>query len=486
MFRFLQPLLGQSLRVLGMVLPLGLLAGLGLWGFCNDWKIKKFSDLWGASEKSETDPAGAEDDTPLPIDERPPQESPLVDLWATGFQIQPATPWIVALHSYRLSKIGGEPLKRIEFPSLAVLRKAGVKLARVEERPMVERVLAYGVLDYDQTRYAHLSTRAPGIVWRVLKTYGDQVKEGEVLAIIDAAELGKAKADFLLDLVQLSVRTRNLQQLQAAPASMPERQVRDAESAVRETRIRLFNDRQALINLGLELRIEDLSNMPDQQAARQVRLLGLPPEVLKRLDPDTLPATLLPMKAPFDGIVVNRELVIGEQVVASHESPQFVLADVRNLSILLDVRLEDIGRVAVGQEIVFRPDGGSEDFSGKLAWLSVEADSKTRTVKARAELKNPDGRLRPQTFGNATIQVRNSTHSLVVPSDAIQSDGKNPILFVQVSERTFEPRRVQLGIKEGEFTEILKGVLRAGELVVHAGSHVLKAELFKDRIGGAE
>lgn len=454
MIRFVQPLLGQGLRVLGMVLPLGLLAGLGLWGYSNDWKVPKFSELWGPAEKDESELASAEDHTPLPIDERPPREKPI-------------------------------DLKRIELPSLAVLRKAGVRLARVEERPMVERVPAYGVVDYNQARYAHLSTRSPGIVWKVLKNAGDQVKKGEVLAIIDAGELGKAKAEFLLDLVQLSVRTRNLQQLQAAPASMPERMVRDAEAALRETRIRLFNDQQALINLGLVVRTEDLSSLPEQQAVRQLRLLGLSPDVLQGIDPETLPATLLPMKAPFDGVVVSRELVNGEQVTASHDIPQFVLADIRRLSILLDVRLEDAGRVAVGQEIVFRPDGGSEAHAGKLAWLSVEADSKTRTVKARADIPNPDGRLRPQTFGTATIQVRSNTRSLTVPSDALQSDGQHPILFVQVGERAFEPRRVQLGIKEGEYTEILQGV-RAGELVVRAGSHVLKAELFKDRIGGDE
>jgi cobalt-zinc-cadmium efflux system membrane fusion protein len=463
MIRNLQLLLGQGFRFLGVVLPLALLAGLALWGYANDWKVQKSSEvwqqlakLWGASGPGDREPAEAEADTPLPIDESRPTEA-----------TPPAKP----------------PL--LEFPSLAVLRRAGVVLARVEERPMVERVSAYGVLDYDQTRYAHLSTRAPGIVWRVLKTVGNEVKKGDVMAIIDASDLGKAKADFLLDLVQLSVRTKNLQQLQSSPVSMPERTVRDAEAAVRETRVRLFNDQQALINLGLKVRIEDFSNLPEQQAARQLRVLGLAPELLEGHDPEALPATLLPMKAPFEGVVVNRDIVNGEKVAPLHDRPQFVLADVRLLTMLIEVRLEDVGRVAVGQEIMFHPDDGGDSFAGKLCWLSVEADSKTRTVKARADLPNPDGRLRPQTFGTATIQVRSRPHALAVPGEAIQSDGQNPIVFVQVGERAFEARQVELGITEGKYTEIRKGV-RAGELVVRAGSHVLKAELFKDRIGGDE
>jgi cobalt-zinc-cadmium efflux system membrane fusion protein len=454
MIRHLQFLAEHSLRYVGMVVPLVLLAALGWWGYRNEWKVKKFSEWWGPAAAAEKDPAEAEDNTPLPIDAPPMPDSVPPDL---------------------------KPLK---FTSLAVLHRAGVKLARVEERSVVERVSAYGVVDYDQTLYAHLSTRAPGIVWKVLKTYGDHVKKGEVLAIIDAAELGRAKADFLNDLVQLSVRTRALQQLQATPgSSLPERMLRDAEGAVRESRMRLFNAQQALSNLGLPVLGDELSNLSDQQAARQVRVLGLPPEVLKGEDPDKLPATLLPMKAPFDGVVVNRELVNGEQVVASHDSPQFVLADVRRLTMLLEVRLEDVGQVKKDQEIVFRPNGSTEKYKGKLYWLSVEADSKTRTVKARADLDNPEGHLRPQTFGTATIQVGNNPRALVVPDEAIQSDGHGPVVFVQVGERTFQPRRVTLGIKDGNLREIREGV-RAGELVAREGSHVLKAEMFKDRIGG--
>lgn len=470
MTNWIRPILSRFVANLSLVLTLAGLAGLAWLGHHSDWKVPAFSDLWNKSDKDEDPMPEQGEPTPLPIDDTSPPGVPL-----------PQAP----------------ELKTIRLESPATAARAGFRLAPAQVRTMSQQVRAYGVLDYDQTRYAHLSTRAPGMTWRVLAGLGDRVHKGDVLAIIESMDVGKAKADFLQSLVQVNVKTTILKQLEDKPDAVPERTRLDARTALREARIKLLNDQQTLANLGLPVRAEDLANLTDEQMVRQVRLLGLPPKLLEGLDLETLTANLLPLKAPFDGEVISRNIVIGE--IASPSTPQFALADVSRLWVMLDVRSEEAGRLSLGQEVVFAPDGAPEEkvavapsTSGvergegtrvQVDWISPEVDEKTRTVRVRATVPNSHHQLRPHTFGTGRIIVRSHPDSLVVPNESLQADGPYQLVFVRIDDQTFEPRLVQVGVKDEKYTEILSG-LTAGELVVTTGSFVLKTELFKDRLGG--
>ena len=98
----------------------------------------------------------------------------------------------------------------------------------------------------------------------------------------------------------VEVRNRSVQVLRDIAASTPERQLREAEMLLRESRVRLSGDQQALLNLGLPLRLEELAGLPDEEVARRLARLGLPDEIVARAGPGALPADLLPMYAPFD------------------------------------------------------------------------------------------------------------------------------------------------------------------------------------------
>src|SRR5262249_48882806 len=157
-------------------------------------------------------------------------------------------------------------------------------------------------------------------------------------------------------------------------------------------------EQQALANLGLPVRPSDYRDLSDDEVARRLRTLGLPPG----LTGDDLPANLLPFRAPFAGVVLKRDITVGE--LASTTQPQFVLADTSRLWLLLDVRQEDAPRVRAKQLVQFTADPTGQEASGRIAWTSPEVDPKTRTVRARVEVENPNGELRPATFGKATIE----------------------------------------------------------------------------------
>ncbi len=195
-----------------------------------------------------------------------------------------------------------------------------------------------------------------------------------------------------------------------------------------------------------------------------------------------------------------------------------MVADTSRLLVHLDVRHEDAGSLALGQEVAFAADSTRQTASGKLTYISPEVDPKTRTVHCRALVPNEDGSLRPATFGTATVLV-SSRRVLTVPESAIQYDGKSNLLFVRLDSKTFDPRLVLPGTKTGGHVELqesaalipagLAGALagpvdplhaalglhftapllttpRPGDPVVTTGSHVLRAELLKSRIGGED
>src|SRR5262249_28628324 len=178
---------------------------------------------------------------------------------------------------------------------------------------------------------------------------GDKFRKGDVLALVEAAEVGQAKANFLQSLTQFKARTLARQRLEAAGkvGSVSERSLLDAETAVRQARIRLFNHQQAALNLGLPIHLPDVEPLADEQAVRHLRLLGLPEAITKKYN-DIRTANLLPLTAPFDGQVVQRNVAVGEVVQPTQTKSLFVVADLTRLHIELYVKPEDMTGVRVG------------------------------------------------------------------------------------------------------------------------------------------
>src|SRR5437868_2965346 len=86
-----------------------------------------------------------------------------------------------------------------------------------------------------------------------------------------------------------------------------------------------------------------------------------------------------------------------------------------------------------------------EPITGAVSWISTEVSDKTRTVQVRAEVANPDGRLRARMFGRAAITIASKPSALAVPATAVQPDGHANLVFVRLNEEVYRPRVVTLG-----------------------------------------
>lgn len=365
---------------------------------------------------------------------------------------------------------------KVQFASVAALEKSGVVLDRVVERPMFDSVVVNSEVDYDRTRYAKLAPRAAGSAWRVEKDLGEAVRAGDVLALIDSAEVVRAKAELLQAQAAADSATRAARRVQTSSEAgfRTETERLEAEARARDAEIRLVNARQALSNLGFDAPTGVLTGPA-------IAALGLPPELATTVSTRPLSTNLLPLTAPFDGIVVRCDVVTGEVVDPSRTI--YEIADTSRMWVTMDVPQADAHRIAVGQEVVFRPDDARDEVVvGLVTWVATAVDEMTRTVKVRADVENPAGGLRARTFGRAQIVVRTSTNAIAVPTAAVQWEGCCYVVFVHLGEGIFQTRKVRLGAKDAAYTEVLGGVL-PGEIVATTGSHVLKSEILKSNLG---
>jgi cobalt-zinc-cadmium efflux system membrane fusion protein len=501
-------------EAVGTALVLAGLGALGFWGHRVGWKMPKFSELVGPSHAAKEDwcPEHAVPES-VCVECNPallPREEygwcknhgipncPLEHPQVAQVKTQPKITTAQFERARRALEFAKRPennskcqlhLRRIQFASKEAVDKAGIEVAPVWEAPVVETVSASGQMTYDQTRVARLSSRLPGSVWRVDKRVGELVRAGEVLALVEAAEVGKAKSDFLSALAQTDLSRLTLERWREVfrKGGTAQATIQEAETALREAEIRVLSAQQALVNLGLPVRADEFKGLRPEEMSRRLQFLGLPPEMTRTLNAKTTTTNFLPLKASIDGRVVLREVVEGEVVDAA--KVLFIIADTHQMWLTLDLRAEDAGHVTVGQRMLFRPDGQDEEFGGQISWVSTAVDEKTRTVKARADLENAAGRLRAFTFGSGRIILREEKEAIVVPNEAIQSDGDCQIVFLRDKNyfdkdapKLFHIRTIRTGARTEQFTEVAAGLL-PGEIVATKGSGALRAELLKNNLG---
>lgn len=338
---------------------------------------------------------------------------------------------------------------------------AGFQFERVQSGPLHKALERNVELAYNKNRYARLSSRAGGVVAEVNKDLGESVRKGDVIAVVDSTDLGNAKAEFLQGLEMVKLWQANAQRERALleKGAGIEREVLEAETKLAEARIALNKSRQLLRNLNLDAsQIDDVEKNGDT-------------------------SSLLGIAASFDGIVVERNAVIGEVVEPS--KPLLAIADTNVMWAMADLAEADAAFVKTGQQASVAVDGlPGKSFNGKLTWISTEIDPKSRTLKARIELDNGSGLLRANMFGRARISAGDERVALTIPKDAVQWEGCCNVAFVKVNDAgtAFQPARLVLGFDAGDRYEVTQG-LNPGDVVVTSGSFILKNEILKNSVG---
>lgn len=514
--------LAWFLRTLPTTAVVLLLAGLAVLGHHTGWTVPKYSELFGGGEQTAKDWC----------DEHTVPESMCVECNEKLLpKIKPSWCRVHGVHYCPFEQPGiaqvKEPRKptpadlarakralelkerssnsskckiserRLQFASLEVMEKMGVKDDLAWPGPVVEFISASGEIVYEQPRVAPVSTPVAGRVWYLTEQgmQGNHVKRGDVLALVDAAEVGKAKAELLQAYAQLELRAKaleNLKGLQKQDIKVPTPTMQGAETALREGQIRVLGAEQVLVNLGLPIDLDNMKGITAEELARRIQFLGIPVEIAKRLNSKTT-GNLFPILAPRDGVVVASKVAAGEIVDPS--KTMFVVADTSQMWVILNVPLEDVKYLRIrdgksaGQDLRFRPDGGGAEIRGELIWRNTQVDERTRTVQVRAEVPNADGSLLANTFGKGQIILREEKDAILVPNEALHWEGDCNIVFVRDKNfmepgapKVFHVRTVRPGVRTTTHTEIIAGLVQ-GEVVASKNSANIRSELLKNNLG---
>ncbi|MFO0918950.1 MAG: efflux RND transporter periplasmic adaptor subunit [Planctomycetaceae bacterium] len=493
------------------VLVFSLLAGVMFWGHHTGWKMPRMSDMLGSATTAPDDWC-AEHLVPesqciecqthlLPkaeafgfcrkhgvaecVLDHPELAQVKGDLQFPKYDTEQAAAVIARAENNSRNTLHS---RRVQFASADSVAKAGIDVGIVEERPMSDAITANGELTFDPTRVAHLSSRVPGTVAYVFKTLGDQVEPGDVLALVDAAEVGQVKSKLVESTVQLHLRRSTVERLRQASSggAIPGKSLIDAEAALKEMQVALISARQALANLGLEIPEHFDTNEP-AEISEKLRFLGIPGEIVAQLPAGIKTATLIPVRAPYEGVIVTSDIVAGEVVDSTRGL--FTIADPTKLWLVLNVRQEDAKYLRTGLPVRFQPDDGGAEIAGAVAWISPAVDQQTRTLRVRVAISNSDGKLRDKTFGTGRILLREEPQAVVVPRGALQSTPDAQFVFVRdknffdkSAPKFFHVRQVRVGAQDDQYVELLGGVL-PGEVIATKGSAVLLAQLLRSNLG---
>jgi len=232
-------------------------------------------------------------------------------------------------------------------------------------------------------------------------------------------------------------------------------------------------NKTAKVTPTLEGRLTKLNfDLNDHVKAGDVVALVESPELLGKA---------LELKAPIDGVIIERTATAGELV--DKGKAIYTISDPSQLWAIAEVNERDIAAVKLGQDAAFTtlayPD---EKFHGKVVLIGNQVEAGSRTVEARIAVGNADGRLKPGMFADVEIVTTMLDNVLLIPDRALETEGENQIVFVALDGNRFEKRVVKLGLEQSGRVQILDGV-KVGENVVTDGGFILKSEMLKGELG---
>lgn len=360
-----------------------------------------------------------------------------------------------------------EPVARADgvvelTPEQAV--NARIATAKVERRQQAGALSATAQIQPPADGVARVGPRLAGRVTTIRAELGEKVTKGQVLAVMDSPEIGRAKADYLAALAISNVN----------------RETADREKVLAEKKISSERDWR-------HAEAEATRSRAEKEAAEsRLHTMGIGDAELGRLKAEGHYVSTLPVTSPIGGIVVERSITLGQMLEPS--DTLFVVMDLRQVWVLMDIYEEDLAQVKIGQDAAARVAAFRDrTFTGKVDNIGAVVEPSTRAVKVRVVLPNPDGELKPGMF--ATVEVAGTTgqeiQGVFAPAAAVQRDGDRSIVFVPKGERQYQRRAVKLGRSTGDWVQVLEG-LTEGQTVVTSGSFILKGELKKGELGGDE
>ena len=267
---------------------------------------------------------------------------------------------------------GGLGEREISF-SAEALALMDVETVPARRRFAEARIRLNGKIAYDERRVKHITAWVGGRIDRMFVDFtGMTVRQGDHMVEIYSPDLLSAQAELL--------------------------------QAVRAVQ------RQEGVEIGAGVR----STL--ESARRRLRLMGLQDKQIQEIERTGQVQEHLTLYAPIGGVVIERKATEGLYVNVG--DPIFQVADLSQMWVELDVYESDLMWLQYGQEVDFTTAAfPGEVFTGRISFIDPRLDDRTRTVRARVDVPNPDGKLRPAMFVRGLVRARVAHGGRVMEGD---------------------------------------------------------------------
>jgi cobalt-zinc-cadmium efflux system membrane fusion protein len=325
---------------------------------------------------------------------------------------------------------------------------AHVQVITVQPATLTRILRLTGAVAYNSFRTTPVITQVSGPVAKVVVVPGQKVKQGEPMLYVASPDYSQLRTNYLkaksaYALAQMAyARARDLYQHKA----IAEQNLEQAESA----------------------EVQAGGDLAAAQAA--LKVMGI-------ADPDALvqapPSFEVPVKAPISGEVVEQDVSAG-QLIQPGTTQCFMISDISNVWVLVNVYQKDLPYVRVGDVVAIQTDTYPETFHGRISYVAASLDPSTRTLQARIETNNPGEKLKKDMYVVATVNAGAIPNAIAVPDASVLRDSENqPFVYAAMSSNQFGRRSVTLGESLNGQTQITGG-LKAGDHVIGNGSLFLQ------------
>jgi multidrug efflux pump subunit AcrA (membrane-fusion protein) len=328
-------------------------------------------------------------------------------------------------------------------------------------------------------------------VQKFLVNRGDQVKEGQLLAVLENRDLAATVA---ANRGQLEQANANLTSTQ--DAAVPEAVVKaqtdvesdqeqyDAARRVLESRQKLFKDgalaRKSVDDAAVALASAKAQLETAKEHLRALQAAGKEAQIKAaaaavtaargQLQTSEAQLNYSEVRSPGSGVVADRPLYAGD--IAQAGTPLLVVMDTSRVVARINLPTRDASTVRIGQPATIALGETGKEVEGKVTVVSPATDPNSATVQVWVQADNPDRSLKPGTSAHVSIVTETIKNAMLVPVAAILPGETGGTAVLVVSGGIAHRRAVQLGVRQGDRVQVLTGVAPREDVVVVGGMGV--------------
>jgi len=326
-------------------------------------------------------------------------------------------------------------------------RLAFIKVEAVVESEASTAVSLTGKITFDEDHTQRLASPIDGRVVALLVKPGDKVRAGQALIELSSPNVGLLQADAQKATQDLSVQTKAVERVRKLQVDGA---ISDKEAAQVEADFQKAKSDVARTNA-------------------QLKSLGVSPSD---------PAVTVALRAQINGVVVERNVLVGQEVRADAAAPLITVSRLETVWAMADAYEQDLSLVQEGAGVVLHvPAYPGESFPGVVSHIGDLVDKDTRTVKIRCTVENKDHRLKPEMFTKVDLQNIAGKKVIMIPSKAVINEGELTKVILALDGNVFKGHKIDVGPESDGQIRVLSGSLKVGQKIVTDGAIFLKREI---------